>query len=479
MYRWLLVLPLIWLGFLPARADVADTPSQAFALTNGLRVIVYERHTSPLVAISLWVRAGAREERQDETGCAHFLEHTLFKGTTTRRAGDADIAIENIGAVLDAATGPDYAHFYTTVGTVHLTIALGVMADVIRNATLPAAEIDRERGVILDELAQHDADPAAHLIDLLYANAFPGQPYGRSPGGTQNAIRARTRETLLAFYRRCYLPTRCTLVLTGDCTLEQARREAERAFGDWQSTAVPQPITPQAPGRTASESHNTSDVSMPNAPIEVHTAARHSMVGIGFPAPAADDIPMVCAGMLIAAALGDARQGGRLAVPSLTDTEAVARYIPRRDPGLLILTARESDANRTVQTAGVKVLESKLMQAVHDLKANPPGRDELNYARRLVFGRLQFDTETNAGMARALGYADIVSGDTPDLVRTHLRKVTRADIVQYCQRFLNPEHATVVRLLPTTDITYLQPSPTLLLPTAFPFLDKARAKQRF
>jgi zinc protease len=127
----------------PARARAA-TPTDV-TLPNGLRVIVRERHAAPLVAIELWVLAGAREEMPAEIGAAHFLEHTLFKGTTTRGVGEADAAIENLGATLNASTGPDYARFNTCVASEHAAEAIGSLADVLRNATLPAREVERER----------------------------------------------------------------------------------------------------------------------------------------------------------------------------------------------------------------------------------------------------------------------------------------------------------------------------------------------
>src|ERR1051326_2424281 len=97
MWRTLwLTICLLWLA-LPAPAAEPPVPK---VLANGLRVVVRERHTSPLVAIDFWVRAGSREEREGENGCAHYLEHTLFKGTQGRGGGEADFATENLGAAL-------------------------------------------------------------------------------------------------------------------------------------------------------------------------------------------------------------------------------------------------------------------------------------------------------------------------------------------------------------------------------------------
>jgi zinc protease len=457
MSKWLYwVLFSVFVGSSCCLTDAHAADATAYTLPNGLHVIVQERHASPLVAIALWVRAGAREERANEIGSAHFLEHTLFKGTTTRRAGDADIAIENLGAVLDAATGPDYAQFYTTVSSIHLAASLSIMADVVRNATLPAVEIEHERGVILDELAQHDADPVAHLVDLLYADGLPNSVYGRSPGGTPATIGERQQETLAAFYRRCYVPSRCTLVLVGDCTPEQGRAEAQRALGDWGVAGGT--IAPALPATSTPAFVPSAVAEIAPGHIEARAPATYGMVGMALLAPAAEDKRMACAGMLVAALLGDARGGGRLAAPSFADTEAAVRYTPRQDTGLLLITARVPERNRSAPRTEVPALETTLTKALRDLQTNLPGTDEINSARRLLLGRLQFDTETNAGLARALGYAAIVGGDVPDVVRARIRQVTRADIAEYCRRFLNPDRSLTIRLLPTTDVTRILPN---------------------
>jgi zinc protease len=176
-------------------AGTAHASSAAeFALPNGLRVIARERHGAPLIAMELWVRAGAQAESAGEFGAAHFLEHTLFKGTNTRNVGEADIAIENLGATLNASTGPDYARFYTNVPSGHAAEALKVLADVVRNATLPAQEIERERAVIINELAQRRSDPESLLIDRLYALAYRDHAYGRFPRRTEPYNSMQTRQ---------------------------------------------------------------------------------------------------------------------------------------------------------------------------------------------------------------------------------------------------------------------------------------------
>jgi predicted Zn-dependent peptidase len=433
----------------------------AITLQNGLRVLMRERHVTPLVAIDLWVRAGAREETGEEAGSAHFLEHVLFKGTATRGVGQADSDIENLGATLNAATGPDYAHFYTTVAASRAPQALAILADVARNATLPDAEVERERGVILDELAQHDSSDMARAVDILYAKAFPSLPYGRSPGGATETIRLRGRDTLAAFYRRAYRPERCALVLIGDLTPAQGQTWARQAFGTWTS---PDPAV--ATPKISSEQRNIQQNIFPSGvektaalPLKAvpllpgriaeSGSGRNRVIGLAFPAPSASDAPMTAAALLTAEILGSAQGGGRLASPVFAGTEATARFTPRRDGSLWMLTAtgreeggagrqgdREPGKPGEEASASLIRLETALRSVADGLRRNPPNGAEVLTARQRLLGRLDAESETNAGLAQAVGYADCVGGDAPETLRQRLQQITPADVQQFLARYL-------------------------------------------
>ena len=435
-----LIFGLLLFGGLSACYAISTSPA---ALPNGLRVLTRERHTSSLVAVDLWVRGGARDEEQGEAGAAHFLEHTLFKGTTTRRAGETDIAIENLGATLNAATGPDYAHFYTTVARAHLAEALSVLADVVRNATLPDVEVDLERRVILDELAQRDSDPYSLLINHLYAASFQDHPYRRPPGGDPAQIRVRGRDTLAAFYHRTYSPERCSLVLVGDLTPEDAVDAARTAFGNW-----------ARPKADAIGLLPNGD-SLPGSALALQENAEiaRSVVGLGFRSPAASDAGMACAALVTAAILGDSEGGGRLASGRLAGTDASVRYTPRRDESLFVLTAalplRPPNRSETEQERQIRVngVEAALRAMVIELQTSTPTAPELQSAKQRLLGAGVFDLETNAGLASALGYADITGGDPPELFRTRLQQLTLADLYRFIGIYLNPGRCTSLKLL--------------------------------
>ena len=443
---------------LASRASSA--PPVEFTLPNGLRLLVRERHTSPLVALELWVRAGAREESQDQIGAAHFLEHTLFKGTRTRGVGGVDLAIESLGATLNAATAPDYARYYTTVGSDSTAAALQILADVVRNATLPNPEVERERQVMRDELALRDSDAGSLLVDKLYAAAFPAHPYGRPPGGTIPEIRARTRDSLAEFYRRTYTPKRCTLVFVGDVKPEQAREMAEQAFGDWTAAdgaKVPLPTGPEL--ESSGRSSNDGGDGPPPAPASVRHIRQPAdvarpLIGIACRAPAASDGRMVCAAQIVAAMLGQSDIGGRLAAPGLAGTETHVSYAPRRDDSLFIISstlplpelARIHDPAKLAAAASV---EEQVVTAVLDsFRTIPPTAAELQAAKRALLGRLVFEHETAAGLAAALGAAAVTGGDTPDAWRDRIDRTTLTDVRDFVSHWLDSEHRMVLVLLP-------------------------------
>jgi len=472
-----------------SRAAGADgLPPEPVTLSNGLRILMRERHTTPLIAVSLWVRAGAREERAGENGCAHFLEHTLFKGTKTRGVGEVDTAIETLGGSLDAATGPDYACYSTTVPTAHLAEALAILADVVRNATLPAEEIDRERNVILDELALHEDSGMARTIDLLYAQAFPTHPYRFAPGGESPNIRTLTHGALSSFYIRCYTPARCTLVLVGDLSAASAQSAAEAAFGSWRmndqksseqkpseiengmvgvSTALPAEIpgavlikarTPAA--HLVREPANAHDI---NEQTSSSSQTGVGGAGIGFIAPPASDFAGSCAAQIIAMLLGD-RSGGRLSDKSLTGTAAAAQFTPRRDNGLLLITAHPAATTSATlsqappalpasapdagSSTEIDSLGNRLDAVLARLRAQPPNASEIGAARRRLLARMEYEQETNAGLARAVGYADITGGEAPELLRRRLLHITASEIIAVMKRILTPENSVRAHLIP-------------------------------
>jgi zinc protease len=185
-------------------------------LSNGLRVLLAERHADPVVAVMTWYRVGARNEREHEAGVSHFLEHMMFKGSARFPKGAVDRITTQLGGVNNAFTGYDHTAYWFELASDRWQRALEIEADRMQRLTLDPAEYDAEREVVLEELAMGLDDPWRSLSDRVQAAVFTRHPYRRPIIGYADALRALPVEGMRDYYRRFYHPGNATVVLCGD-----------------------------------------------------------------------------------------------------------------------------------------------------------------------------------------------------------------------------------------------------------------------
>ena len=184
-------------------------------LSNGLRVAVDEMPELKTASIIVRVNAGTRNEKEEENGIAHFLEHMAFKGTKTRTALEIAEKIEDIGGYLNAGTGYEETDYMVKVLSEHLEIGLDVLSDIILNSTFHDKEIEVERGVILQEIAMYLDIPDDVVADLLRNISYPDQPLGRSILGSANNIKKFKRKDFFGFVQKYYHPKQIIITVAG------------------------------------------------------------------------------------------------------------------------------------------------------------------------------------------------------------------------------------------------------------------------
>jgi len=173
-------------------------------LPGGVRVLTEAVPGLRSVSVGAWVGVGSRDERDGHHGATHFLEHLLFKGTPRRSALDIAEAFDAVGGEANAATGKESTCYYARVLDADLPMAVDVIADMVTSAELDPAELETERGVILEELAMNDDDPS-DVAHERFATAVLGEhPLGRPIGGTPDTIKAVPREAVWDHYREHY-----------------------------------------------------------------------------------------------------------------------------------------------------------------------------------------------------------------------------------------------------------------------------------
>jgi zinc protease len=233
MTRALLPILAALLCLAPPRPAAAGTEGvTAFALDNGLEVVVIEDHTAPAVTHMIWYRAGAADEPPGRSGIAHFLEHLMFKGTEAMPDGAFSDLIAAHGGTENAFTSWDYTAYFQTVAADRLGLMMRHEADRMANLRLSPEDVTTERGVILEERNQRvENDPGALFFEQKRAALFLNHPYGVPIIGWRHEIAALDRDAALDFYRDHYAPNNAILVVAGDTDPAEVRALAEASYG--------------------------------------------------------------------------------------------------------------------------------------------------------------------------------------------------------------------------------------------------------
>ncbi|MEL6203111.1 MAG: pitrilysin family protein [Pseudomonadota bacterium] len=209
---------------------------QTTKLANGITVATQKFDHVESVSVGVWIKAGTRNELEQEHGIAHMLEHMAFKGTISRSARDIAEAIENVGGDINAATSVETTSYFVRVLKGDLPLAVNILADILQNSRFDAGELEREKHVVLQELGAANDMPDDLVFDCFTETAFAGQPVGRPILGTRETINSFTPEMIRAYISREYCGERMVICATGAVDHDDFVRQVESAFATLPST---------------------------------------------------------------------------------------------------------------------------------------------------------------------------------------------------------------------------------------------------
>jgi predicted Zn-dependent peptidase len=216
-------------------------------LPGGLRIVTEAMPGVRSAAVGVWVPVGSRDETLPLAGTSHFLEHLLFKGTSTRSALDIASAMDTVGGEFNAFTEKEHTCYYATVLDRDVALAVEIIADVVLNATITAPDVDVERGVVLEEIAMRDDDPA-DLVHDVFSEALHGDtPVGRSILGTVDSITALTRRQIHGYYKRRYTTDSMVVSVAGNVSHAEVVALVRRVF-DGRLDPARTPVAPRRAG---------------------------------------------------------------------------------------------------------------------------------------------------------------------------------------------------------------------------------------
>jgi predicted Zn-dependent peptidase len=186
------------------------------SLANGIRIVTESMPYVRSVSLGVWIGTGSRIERGPENGLSHFLEHMVFKGTTTRSAEDIAKSVDSVGGGLDAFTSKELVSFNTKVLDEHLPLALDILSDMVLNPLLLSEDIEKEKGVILEEIKMEADQPEFVLHETFISNFWKGHGLGKPILGTRDTVKKFEREMLHDFYSRVYSPSNILITAAGN-----------------------------------------------------------------------------------------------------------------------------------------------------------------------------------------------------------------------------------------------------------------------
>ena len=391
-------------------------------LPNGLRVLSSTMPHVRSVSTGIFVGAGSRYEDDEVAGASHFLEHMLFKGTAKRPDPQTiSRAIESVGGILNASTDREATLYYTKVARDHFDIALDVLADMYNSPLFEPDEVERERGVILEELAMTYDQPDS-LADLLIDHAlWPDQPMGRDVGGTRESVGGITKEQLAAYHARQYVPSNTVVAVAGNVEHHEVVESVAALLGN---------------GRD-SETLAMRPVERNDGGVRVRVANRktdQAHLCIAVDGPAADSEDRYAVDMMNTV-LGEG-MSSRLFV-ELRERRGLAYDVHSsamhyRDCGALLVTCGVDTANANEAVQAVLREWDGIQREVTD--------EELSRAAEYAVGRLGLRLEDTRAVMGWMGGQELLRNHvrTPEEVVASVRAITPDDVTAAARRYFGP-----------------------------------------
>lgn len=405
-----------------------------------MRVLVEEVPQSRSVSVGVWVKVGGRDDPESLPGLSHLIEHLMFKGTPTRDAKAISREIDGLGGQINGATGKEATFYYAEVPADGFPIALGVLADLVQHPSFLPEELDRERGVVLEEIRSRDDDPEQCAYDLftsgLWRNAHP---LARSVLGETKTISDVTRDEIVSFHADSYRPEAMVLIACGAVQANEVMHLAAEMFEGFPAVAAAlhdrrAPVL--ASGRN---SHVRS------------TGQTH--LYLGFPAPDVRDedrIPYDVVNVIFGGGTSSrlfrlVREERGLAY------EVSSSVIHYSDAGVWLTYAGIAPHN-VDETVGI------VLDQLANLLKRGVEESEVDLARAKLRGGLTLDLEANVNRMGRLGSAAITGRKilSPDQLIARIDSVTAGTAMDAIERFVDLNRMNMAVIGPEAQIEVLE-----------------------
>ncbi len=406
-------------------------------LDNGLRLITIPMPQMASVTAMIMVGAGSRYETKETNGISHFLEHMVFKGTKKRPSALViSSVIDGIGADFNASTGKEETLFYVKTAKKHLPLALDVLTDMVLHSKIALAEVEREKGVIIEEINMYEDMPMRRVAEYFETFLYPDSSLGWDIAGQKEVIRKMTREDFTSYQKRLYFAQNMILVVAGGFQESQVKVLAEEYFGELKK------------GKKDSRANEKFSQQQPRCFLKTKkTDQTHLVLGVrGNPLGHKD--------RYIEAILVNLLGGGmssRLFI-QVRERRGLAYYIRSEtehylDNGYLATTAGV-DTKRADEA--IKVILEEYQKITKSKEISPK---ELLKAKEFMKGRLILDLEDSRNVAALFGNQEILEEKikTPEEMMAEIDQVTAEDVARVAREFFTNKRLNLAIIGPFED----------------------------
>lgn len=382
-------------------------------LDNGLRVITVPMKDNPTVTVFVMVEAGSKYENKNENGISHFLEHMCFKGTKNRpNSSDISTELDTIGSVYNAFTGNEYTGYFAKAEYTKVGKLLDVVSDMYLNPIFDENEIEKEKGVILEEINMYEDLPQRKVQNLIMELVYGDQPAGWDIIGSKENIKRFSKENFVSYRNKFYVAPATTVIISGNFDEEKVLLDVQKIFSVM-------PKTEKGIKERVKESQVKPEVSI----FKKETDQTHIVLGIR----SFDTYDERSKVMDLLVGVLDAGMSSRL-FKKLRDEMGVCYYVGAgqdafTDHGLFTVSAG-------VDNKRVKEVVSVILGELIKLKADLVSETELNKVKQNLIGTMYLGLESSNALAKFYGFQEIMNEKikTPEEIKTEVESVTASDI---------------------------------------------------
>ena len=403
-----------------------------YKLDNGQTVIIEQIKNNPIVTIDTWIKTGSINETDKNSGISHFLEHLFFKGTQTHPCGDFDRILESKGAITNAATSKDFTHYYITIASNYFDLAMDLHADMLLHPQVPRKEMEKERKVVLEEIAKSANVPETICYENLNKLLYTTHPYSRRVLGLESVVENVTREEILEYYNTYYSPANMVTLVVGDVEPAHALEVIKKSF----NVPYKKPVINQ---------YKKEKMLTEQKRVTTYTDNATGYMLIGFRGVSLVDSDTYALDVL-STILGSGRTSKLY--QSLKEQKQIVNSVSAgnasmRDDGIFIVKSSFVPKNHDK-------VEKAVFEEISKIQEKGITETELNTAKKMIESDTYYARESVSNIATEMGYIVTLTGGTQyyEAYLKNINKVTVDDVKRVANKYLLKTNSAVSVVLP-------------------------------